>query len=154
MVPKLLPLMSLSHLELCSHPTWRDWQRPHPSCCLVIYPRHLLQLAMSPTLLLLIVMPLLRLLWLAMSQPPPVSVGNVLTSPVAVGNVLTTPHVSAGVHSYVPPTAPPPDLRRLQRLLQAREVMKLRHKTSVGILKCFSPQLVLVQQQISDCKSP
>ena len=30
---------------------------------------------------------------------------------------------------------------------QAREVMKLRHVTSVGKLKCFSLQLVLVQQR-------
>ena len=50
-------------------------------------------------------------------------------------------------HSPLPPTAPHPDLRHLQRLLQAREVMKPRHVTSVGKLKCFSLQLGLVQQR-------
>ena len=50
-------------------------------------------------------------------------------------------------HSHLPPTAPPPDLQRLQQVLQAQEVMVLRHVTSVGKLKCFSLQLVLVQQR-------
>ena len=53
----------------------------------------------------------------------------------------------ACTHSHLPPTAPVPDLRRPRRVLQAREVMKLRHVISVGKLKYFSFQLVPVQQR-------
>ena len=54
-------------------------------------------------------------------------------------------------HSHLPPTAPPrgpaPWPAASPASAKAREVMKLRHVTSVGKFKCFSLQLVLVQQR-------